>query len=213
MMCENVVVATEVLVQDLRKLGLYTCEAAVKAGRIPMLPPIVIPSGERPAAQTENTAQILRRTVREVSDVDEAEIDAANAEIAPRPDDARITKLVVDGGPGTIVELHGIRDGLSGTGRQRVRRDRLSIHVETMNPDATVEIDPPDNAPSQESHVVAVPNGEDTVITITATSPDGTAQSEIRWIAERSGKGEQQTAYPKDNHETASRPTPPATRL
>ena len=63
-----------------------------------------------------------------------------------------------------------------------------------MNPYATVEIDPPDSAPNQESHVVAVPDGEDTVITITATSPDGTAQSEIEWIAERSGEGEQETA-------------------
>ena len=193
-MCENAVVATEELVQDLQKLGLYTCEAAVEAGHLPMLPPIVIPSDERPDAQTKNTAQIHRRTVKEVPDVDEAEIDAANAEIAPRPDDARITKLVIDGGPGAILKMHGIRDGLSGTSRHRVRQDRLSIHVETMNPDATVEIDPPDNAPSQESHVVAVPDGEDTVITITATSPDGTAQSEIRWIAERSDKGEQQTA-------------------
>ena len=193
-MCEDVVVATEVLVEDLRELGLCTCEAAVKAGYLPMLPPIVIPSDERPDAQIENSAQVHRRTTREMPDADEAEINAANAEIEPRPDDARITKLVIDGGPGAILEMHGIRDGLSGTGRHRVRRDRLSIHVETMNPDATVEIDPPDNAPSQESHVVAVPDGEDTVITITATSPDGTAQSEIRWIAERSGKGEQETA-------------------
>ena len=193
-MCENVVVATEVFVEDLQGLGLYTCEAAVKAGHLPMLPPITIPSDERPDAQTKHTAQIHRRTTRDVSDVNEAEIDAANAEIEPRPDDARITKLVIDGGPGAIREMHGIRDGLSGNTRRRVQRDRVSIHVETMNPDATVEIDPPDSDPNQESHVVAVPDGEDTVITITATSPDGTAQSEIEWIAERSGNDEQETA-------------------
>ena len=75
-----------------------------------------------------------------------------------------------------------------------MRRDRLSIHVETMNPDATVEIDPSDSAPNQDGHVVAVPDGEDTVITITATSPDGTAHSEIEWTAERSGESEQETA-------------------
>ena len=193
-MCVDVVVASEVFVEDLQELGLYTCEAAVKAGHIPMLPPITIPSDERPDAQNKNTAQIHRRTVRDGSDVDEAGIDAANAKMEPRPDDARITKLVIDGGPGAIGKWYGIREGLSGNLRTRVRRDRLSIHVETMNPDATVEIDPPDSAPNQDGHVVAVPDGEDTVITITATSPDGTAQSKIEWTAERSGESEQETA-------------------
>ena len=111
-MCENVAVATEVFAEDLKELGLYTCEAAVKAGHIPMLPPIVIPSDERPDAQTTHTAQIHRRTVREIADVDEADIDAANAEVDPGPDDARITKLVVDGGPGALQRMYGIRDGL-----------------------------------------------------------------------------------------------------
>lgn len=203
-MCEDVAVASEVLVKDLQELGLYTCEAAVKAGHIPMLPPIVIPGDERPDVQTVHTDQIHRRTVCEISDVDEAEIDTANSEIEPRPDDARITKLVVDGGPGAIFKMHGIRDGLSGNGRRRVRQDRLSIHVETMNPDATVEIDPPDSDPNREGHVVAAPEGEDTVITITATSPDGTARSKIEWIAERSDENEQDTVQPTSNHESAS---------
>ena len=119
-MCEDVVVASEVFVEDLQGLGLYTCEAAVRVGHIPMLPPVTIPSDERPDAQTEHTAQIHRRTVRDVSDVDEVYIDAANAEMEPRPDDARITKLVIDGGPGAIFKMHDIREGLSGNGRQRV---------------------------------------------------------------------------------------------
>ena len=193
-MCEDVVVATEVFIEDLQELGLYTCEVAIKAGHIPMLPPIVIPSDERPDAQTEHAAQVHRRTVREISDVDEAQIDAASAEVELRPDDARIAKLVIDGGPGAKAEMHGIREGLSGNSRSRVRRDRLTIHVETMNPDATVEIDPPDIAPNQEGHVVAVPDGEDTLITITATSPDRTAHAEFRYIAVRSREDEQETA-------------------
>ena len=193
-MCESVVVATEVLIGDLQELDLYTCEAALKEGNIPMLPPLTIPSDERPDAQTEHTAQVDRRIVRELSDVDEAEIDATNAETEWRPDDARITKIVFDGGPGAKFKMHSIREGLSGHFSRRVQHDRFSIHVETMNPEATVEIDPPDTAPNQEGHVVAVPDGEDTAITITATSPDGTAHSKIEWIMNRSGEGEQETA-------------------
>lgn len=184
--CEDVIVASEVFIEDLRQLGLYTCEEAIKTKNIPMLPPITLPSKERPDGRNKRTAQIHRRTIEEAPDMDEAEIDAANAAIEPRPDDARITKLVVDGGPGAISKLHGIRDGLSGTFRKRVRHDQLSIRIETMNPNATVEIDPPDSVHNQESHVITVPDEEDTVITVTVTSPDGTAQSVINYIAERS---------------------------
>lgn len=41
-------------------------------------------------------------TVKNVQNLSEAEIDAANAEVEARPDDTRITKLVVDGGPGGV---------------------------------------------------------------------------------------------------------------
>ena len=188
--CEDVFVASEVFIDDLRKLGLYTCEEAIEGRNIPMLPPITLPSKERPDGRIKRTAHIHRRTIEELSDVDEAEIDAANAEIEPRGDDARITKLIIDGGPGAILKMHGIRAGLSGTYRHRVRRDQLSVRVETMNPNATVEIDPSDSAPNQSGHVVTAPDGEDTVITVTATSPDGTAQSVINCIAERSREEE-----------------------
>ena len=192
--CEDVFVASEVFIDDLRKLGLYTCEEAIATKKIPMLPSITLPSKERPDIRIKRTAQIHRRTIEESSNVDEAEIDAANAEIEPRPDDARITKLIIDYGPGAIVKMLGIRAGLSGTYRQRARNDQLSIRIETMNPNAIVEIEPPDSAANQEGHVVTVPDGEDTVITVTATSPDGTAQSVIKCIAERSGEEEHGTA-------------------
>ena len=184
--CEDVFVASETFIDDLRKLGLYTCEEAIEGRNVPMLPPVTLPSEERPDGRIKRTAIIHRRIIDELSDVDEAEIDAANARVEPQGDDARISKLVIDGGPGAIVKMHGIRAGLSGTYRHRVRRDQLSVRVETMNPNATVEIDPPDSAPDLEGHGVTVPDGEDTVITVTATSPDGTAQSVITCIAERS---------------------------
>ena len=188
--CENVLVATEIFAEDLHELGLQACESAVKAKQVPMLPSIVLPSKERPDAVIKHTAQLHRRTSKEVSDINEAEIDTANAEIEPCPSDARITKLVVDSGPGAVLEAYGIRDGLAGTYRHLARRDHVKIHVQTMNPSATVKIDPPDSAPEQEGHVVALPDDEDSAITITATSPDGTAQSMIKLIAEGTGASE-----------------------
>lgn len=193
-MCENAVVATEAFAEELQNLGLRTCQSAVDVGHLPMLPSIAIPSQERPDAVTKHTAQLHRRTSQEVPDIDEAAIDAAIAATEPRPDDARIAKLVVDAGPNAVAKLYDLGDGLSGTCRQRARRDQVSIHVRTMNPDATVQIDPPDSAPGQQGHVVTLPAGEDTVITITAASPDGTAQSEITYIAQRIPENEPDAA-------------------
>ena len=183
-------VATEVLIEDLRQLGFPTCQEAIENRTIPLLPPITLPSQEQPDGRITRKAQIHRRTAEEAPEDDETMADAANAEVEQRPDDARITKLVRDGGPGAISKVHGIRAGLSGTYRQRAHCDQLSIHVETMNPNVTVEIDPPDSAPDLEGHTVTVPEGEDTVITIPATSPDGTAQSVIKCVAERFDEGE-----------------------
>lgn len=189
-MSENALVAIEAFAEELQKLGLRTCQSAVDAGNIPMLPSIAIPSQERPGAVITNSAQLHRRTVQEVTNVDEAEIEAAIAAAESHPDDARIAKLVVDFGPGGIAKLYDLRDGLSGTHRQRARRDHVSIRVQTMNPNATIEVNPASSAPDQEGHVVTLPEGEDTVITITATSSDGTAQSEIKYIALRTAEDE-----------------------
>ena len=187
--CEDVFVAAEVFIEDLHRLGLPTCQEAIGNMALPMLPPITLPSDEQPNSRIKRQAQIQRRTVEESPSAGEADADAANAQIEPRPDDAQIAGLVIDYGADRASKVHAIRSGLSGTYRQRTQHDQLTIRVETMNPDATVEIEPPDRAPTQEGHMVALPDGEDTVITFTATSPDGTAQSEVKFIAERSDEG------------------------
>ena len=117
-----------------------------------------------------------------------------HAEAEACPDDALIAELVICGGLGATSKMHGIRAGLSGTDRQRTPLDHTCRDHES---ERTVEIDPPDSAPNQEGHVVAVPDAEATVITITATSPDGTAQSGIKYIALRSDASEQQAAQLK----------------
>ena len=134
------------------------------------------------------------KTVRNAQDLTGAEIDAANAEIEQRLDDARIKKLVVDVGPGGTAKMHGVRQGLTGTYRQRVRHDQVTFRVETMNPNATVVIDPAECATGIDGHVIDVLDGEDTVVTITATSPDGTSQSEIKYIAVRTAEDGQESA-------------------
>ena len=192
--CEDGFMIADTLIDDLIHLGLLTCAQMVAEGGVPPQPSIALQDTERVDRRSTRSAQVRRMSFRDASNLSEAEIDAANAAEESGPDDARITKLVVDGGPGAISKMHGIRQGLSGTYRQRTRRDRLTIRVETMNPNATVEIDPPDSAPEQEGHVVTVPDGEDTEIVITATSPDGTAQSQIKHIALRTVENEQKAA-------------------
>lgn len=192
--CKDGFLIADALIDDLAGLGLLTCAQVVAGGHVPPQPSIARQDTERVDRRSTRSAQIHRTTVRNAQDLSEAEIDAANAEVEPRPDDARITKLVVDGGPGGTAKMHGVRAGLSGTYRQRTQRDQLTIRVETMNPNSTVQIDPPDSAPDQEGHVVAVPDGQDTAITITATSPDGTAQSQIKYTALRSDDSEQEAA-------------------
>ena len=192
--CKDGFMIADTLIDDLDRLGILTCADMVAEGHVPPQPSIALPATERVDRRSTHSTQIHRMTIRNGQDLSEAEIDAANAGVEARPDDARITKLVIDGGPDATSKMHGVRAGLSGTYRQRTRHDQLTIRVETMNPDATVEIDPPDSAPNHEGHVVTVPDGEDTAITITATSPDGTAQSEIKYIALRSDESEQEAA-------------------
>ena len=191
--CEDGFLIADALIDDLRHLDLVTCAQAVHAGYVPPQPSIALQDTERVDEHSKRTADIQRMTVRNSSEITEAEIDAANAEVEKRPDDARITKLVVDVGPGGMAKMHGIRAGLNGTYSQRVRHDQMALRVETMNPNATVTIDPPDGAPHPDGHVVTLPDGEDTPITITATSADGTAQSEVKFIALRSPEDEEGT--------------------
>ena len=55
--------------------------------------------------------------------------------------------------------------------------NQLIVSVTPMNPAATVTIDPPDAAPDLPGHRVRLSETEDTQITVTATSEDGSATS------------------------------------
>ena len=186
--CDDGFLISDTLIEDLGRLGLVACATYIAEGNVPPQPSIALQETERVDKSANRSAQIHRITVRNAQGLTEAEIDAANSEMEPRSDDARIRRFVVDAGPGGTARMHGVRQGLTGTFRQRVRYDHVAFKVATMNPNATVVIDPADCTIGLDGHVVETPDGKDTVVTVTATSPDGTSKSEIKFIAVRSAE-------------------------
>ena len=172
------------LLTDLEQQGLLLWS------QIPDGALMISPSEQRPASeprvQSTYSAEIARTTTTELDGVDETEIDRINAQEPRSPDDARISKVVIDGGPGHIVKLHGIRDGLSGVFTTRAKVDSVTISVETINPDASVELTVPDARPDADGYQVALPEGADTSIKITATAPDGVSTSHLKIVLKRS---------------------------
>ena len=189
--CPDGVVLVNVLLRDLTEYGLNVrSEIAGRPKRRLTHEPAGASSDSSAKARIEKkeerSATVSRQTIRYLDQVDEDAVDRANAEIATSDDDARIIKFKLDGGPGNTVVLHGVREGLSGTSRQRIGVDRVSVEVKTMNPEARVSIDPPDCAPDVPGHQVRLPDGENTTITVTVTAVDGVTTSVLRHVAQRS---------------------------
>ena len=103
----------DALVTDLEQQGLILWSQIPDEGL--MIRPSEPKTASEPRAWSNYSAEILRTTIRSVETVDEAEIDRINAQEPRSAGDARISKIVIDGGPGHIAKLHGIRDGLSGS--------------------------------------------------------------------------------------------------
>ena len=189
--CPDGVLLVDVLLRDLVNYGLNARPEMSRRPRRQLTPESAgASSGSsikvKMSKKQERSATVSRTTVRHLDEVDEDAVDRANAETATSDDDARIIRFKLDGGPGNIVVLHGVRAGLSGTARQRNSVDCVSVEVKTMNPEAKVSIDPPDCAPDVPGHQVSLPDGEDTTITVTATAVDGLTTSTFRCVAQRS---------------------------
>lgn len=182
--CDQGWMLVQGLVTDLERQGL------ILWSQIPNEGLMIRPSEPRPASeprvQAKYSAEIERTTTKSLDTVDEAEIDRINGQEPRSLNDARISKVVIDGGPGHIVKLHGIRAGLSGGITQRVKVDCVTIKVETINPDATVEIDPPSAYSEADGHQVALPEGKITSIRISAIAPDGASKSYLDIVLDRS---------------------------
>ena len=192
--CPDGVVLVKTLLHDLVDYGLNVRSDMSRRRRRQLTPePVGASSGSSVKAKMEKkeerSATVSRMTVRYLDEVDEDAVDRANAETATSDDDARIVKFKLDGGPGNTVVLHGVREGLSGTSRQRIGVDRVSVEVKTMNPGTKISIDPPDCEPGVPGHQVRLPDGEDTTITVTATAVDDVTTSVLRYVAQRSHAG------------------------
>lgn len=98
----------------------------------------------------------------------------------------RGSQFTADAGPGRRSSIRKLGGELTGTARQRVNSDRMTVIVEPENPRSNVTIDPPDADPDVPGHQVALPDNEDTTITVTTTTPEGT-ESVFQYIAQRSG--------------------------
>ena len=188
--CDQGWMLVQGLVRDLKRQGLMLWS------HIPHQGLMIRPSEPRPASeprvQSKYSAEIERMTIKSLDTFDEAEIDRING-LEPRsPNDARISKVVIDGGPGHIVKLHGIRDGLSGVITQRVKVNCVTITVGTINPDASVEIDPIDAHSEADGHQVALPEAKITSIKISATAPDGASKSYLDIVLDRSPEPKEQ---------------------
>ena len=158
------------------------------------------------------------RTVA-VSEVATTDVDKLEVAVRSEPkssDDARIAKLTIDGGPGTVTHFYcmeGIRGRISYrsvSGRASLKismakpDSTILIHVDNrdfdglftlshsarqliltvvpMNPAATVEIDQPCRTPELPDDNITLSRNEDTHITVTATSEDGSQTSNLAII-------------------------------
>ena len=157
--------------------------------------------------------------VSKVATTDNEAIDAAIRAEPRVPDDFRIAKLIIDGGPGTIARIYCL-EGILGTFELKtvsgtvplgfsppdtndtilILRDltdfdgkfqlshsaqQLILGVVPMNPAATVEIEHPRRKPDLPQNHITLSPTEDTHVTVTATSEDGTQTSSFKIIINR----------------------------
>ena len=183
--CDRGWMMTETLVEDLKEHGLESWPAGDAAGEAVAYVSAPPPGQQKPQKRLSHTSTIKRTTIEDADDLTDAEVDRINAEVESGGDDARITRIVVTYPNGQHFTLSGVREGLSGTYSQRANEGSVTLDVSTMHPAATIFIDLAKSAPDSGGHQVVLPDGEDTAITVTATSPDGSAQSHVKIVLKR----------------------------
>ena len=169
---------------------------------------------------THNKSSTKRSVgVSEVATTDDESIDAAIRAEPRVPDDSRIAKFTIDGGPGTIARIYCLEGiwgifkfkTVSGTvllgfsapytddtafiledladfdGKFQLSHSaqQLILGVVPMNPAATVEIEHPRRKPDLPQNHITLSPTEDTHVTVTATSEDGTQTSSFKIIINR----------------------------
>ncbi|MCY4370691.1 MAG: hypothetical protein OXF41_15060 [bacterium] len=95
--------------------------------------------------------------------------------------DPLVTEITIDAGARPVIRRVG---ALGGTSRTKIKADRLTVTVIPRDPTTTVDIHPADTDPTTPGHQINTPAGEDTAITITATTQNGTSTTHT-FIAQR----------------------------
>ncbi len=149
----------------------------------------------------------VRSAVHTVEDVDYEYIEQAIAAEPTSPSDARIAKFIFDAGPGSVFTIYDLR-GLSGKYRLSSNSGKVALTANIPEPNhgdkqvlvnssefdgssflssgtdqLTLSYFPVNPATTVETDISDV---EDTIITITATSEDGTATSSFELIFDNS---------------------------
>ena len=149
----------------------------------------------------------VRRAVQIVEDIDYEYIERAIAAEPRSPSDARIVKFVLDAGPGSVITIYDL-GGLNGTYRLAKKSGQAVLTANISDPDSdekqvlidNSEFDGLSLLSSEINHVTLsyvrpnpattvrtdLSNAEDGLITITATSEDGTANSSFEIIFDSS---------------------------
>ena len=183
--CDRGWMMAETLVEDLKQHGLASWPVADAAGEAVAYVSAPPPSPQTTRKRSSHTSTIRRMTIDDADGLTDAEVDRINAEVESGDDDARITRIVVTYPDGQHFTLSGVRTGLGGTYTQRATGGSITLDVSTMHPAATISVDPASSAPGSERYQVILPDREDTAITVTATSPDGSAQSQVKIVLKR----------------------------
>ena len=168
------------------------------------------------------SSQKLQIAVNKVASVDHEAISEAIRAEPPVPDDARIAKVTIDGGPGTVTDVYCLEgmwgeirfSAVEGGASMRFQAphpgggpevpmvlcsnadfdgqfklthsaQQLILTVVPMNPAATVAIDQPCRNPNLPPNHVTLSPIEDTRVTVTATSEDGTQTTSLEIVIDQ----------------------------
>ena len=186
--CDQGWMIVETLVEDLKQHGVEAWKTVGTPGEAVAYVSTPPSNQQTPQVRSSRTATIKRMTVQNADGLTDSEVDRINAEVESGDDDARITRIVVTYPSGQQFTVSGVREGLAGTYSQRALEGNVTLHVATMHPATTISIDPADSTRDLDRHQVVLPDGEDATVTVTATSPDGSAQSHVKIVLKRSGE-------------------------
>ena len=165
-----------------------------------------IRSGFHLAGAHKQNTKTARRAVHRVEDTDYEHIEQAIANVPPSPSDARIVKVTLDAGPGSRITLYDL-DGINGTYWLSKKSGRVVVSAKPIEPTGDEKIVLINNSEFDRTSILDgetneltlsctavnpattvttdLSDAEDTIITVKATSEDGTATSAFEIVFDK----------------------------